>query len=154
MEDMKAILEGKEAIESFIYAGNARFTLLNTETGNRFTYEFRKPKEKRGSADLWFISVLTSPDFYTFIGSSVASQSQNMFGNRHSYHHSRKTKVTMNAQSVRTIMWFIKALDEDRIPSNVEVWHEGRCGRCGRPLTVPESIALGLGSICAQKENS
>ena len=152
MNDMKATLPNKDRIESFIYAGNARFTLHNKETGNRFTYEFRKPKEKRGSADLWFVSVLTSPDRYTFIGTSVASKSQNMFGNVHSYHHSCKSSITRNAQSVRTIMWFIKALDENRIPSQVEVWHEGRCGKCGRPLTVPESIESGLGPICANKE--
>ena len=31
-----------------------------------------------------------------------------------------------------------------------EVWHEGRCGKCGRVLTVPESLILGLGPECAQ----
>jgi hypothetical protein len=29
------------------------------------------------------------------------------------------------------------------------VWHEGRCGRCGRKLTVPESIESGFGPECA-----
>ena len=27
--------------------------------------------------------------------------------------------------------------------------HEGRCGRCGRKLTVPESIESGFGPECA-----
>ena len=27
-------------------------------------------------------------------------------------------------------------------------WHEGRCGRCGRKLTVPESIEAGYGPEC------
>lgn len=35
------------------------------------------------------------------------------------------------------------------LPSQIEVWHEGRCGACGRRLTVPESIANGLGPVCA-----
>lgn len=34
------------------------------------------------------------------------------------------------------------------IPPSLEVWHEGRCGRCGRALTVPESIASGIGPVC------
>jgi len=28
------------------------------------------------------------------------------------------------------------------------VFHEGACGRCGRTLTVPESIASGFGPEC------
>lgn len=37
----------------------------------------------------------------------------------------------------------------NELPDKVEVWHEGRCGACGRRLTVPESIAQGLGPVCA-----
>lgn len=32
----------------------------------------------------------------------------------------------------------------------IEVWHEGRCGRCARRLTVPESILIGIGPECAE----
>lgn len=31
------------------------------------------------------------------------------------------------------------------------VHHEGRCGRCGRRLTVPSSIEYGLGPVCLAK---
>src|ERR1019366_4832357 len=34
------------------------------------------------------------------------------------------------------------------LPANLEVWHEGKCGRCGRKLTVPESIERGIGPEC------
>jgi hypothetical protein len=33
----------------------------------------------------------------------------------------------------------------------VEFWHEGKCCRCGRKLTVPASIASGIGPECATK---
>ena len=32
-----------------------------------------------------------------------------------------------------------------------DVHHEGRCGRCGRPLTVPESLEVGIGPDCAEQ---
>lgn len=32
----------------------------------------------------------------------------------------------------------------------VRVWHTGRCGRCAKELSVPESIATGLGPVCAK----
>ena len=33
-----------------------------------------------------------------------------------------------------------------------DVHHEGKCGKCGRPLTVPESVKTGLGPICSGKK--
>lgn len=33
----------------------------------------------------------------------------------------------------------------------IEFWHEGSCGVCGRKLTVPESVAAGIGPECAGK---
>jgi hypothetical protein len=44
-----------------------------------------------------------------------------------------------------------KARYAGRIPETVEIWHEGRCCRCGRRLTVPESIYAGIGPDCAGK---
>jgi hypothetical protein len=37
------------------------------------------------------------------------------------------------------------------MPDGVVIWHEGRCGRCGRRLTVPESIESGYGPECIGK---
>ena len=31
-----------------------------------------------------------------------------------------------------------------------EMLHEGRCGRCARRLTVPASVASGIGPECAK----
>jgi hypothetical protein len=30
------------------------------------------------------------------------------------------------------------------------VWHEGSCARCGKKLTVPESIESGFGPECVK----
>ncbi len=39
----------------FILAGNALFTVQNTDTGNRFTFKVRKPNDTKPH----FVSVLT-----------------------------------------------------------------------------------------------
>jgi hypothetical protein len=44
--------------------------------------------------------------------------------------------------------WFWDRLRNGNLPEQVEVHHEGRCGRCGRALTVPESIESGFGPEC------
>jgi hypothetical protein len=37
------------------------------------------------------------------------------------------------------------------LPNIVEVHHNGHCARCGRMLTVPESLYTGFGPDCAQQ---
>jgi hypothetical protein len=32
--------------------------------------------------------------------------------------------------------------------TNLEFWHSSKCSRCGRPLTVADSISAGMGNIC------
>ena len=36
------------------------------------------------------------------------------------------------------------------LPAHIHFYHLGRCGKCGRKLTNPESINRGLGPKCAE----
>lgn len=47
--------------------------------------------------------------------------------------------------------WFWRTLTSGReFPAGFEFWHEGRCARCSRRLTVPESVASGFGPECVK----
>ena len=139
-----AILKHSDAIK-FIFAGNATVTILNTKTGNRFTYNIKKLKTSTDENPLFFIKVLTGPDVYTFIGSMYKDKK---------YRHSQKSKISENAQSVKVFNYVVLKLIENKLDECVEIWHEGKCGRCGRQLTVPESIETGLGPECVKMINS
>lgn len=65
--------------------------------------------------------------------------------------HGKKSKIGKDAPSAKAFAWAWPYLAAATIPPNAEVWHEGRCGRCGRALTVPESIASGIGPVCEEK---
>lgn len=130
----------KESIRPFILAGNAIFTIQNEKTGGRFTFKVAT-KKNDPTAPHW-VRVLTGPDntdHYTFMGT--------IFG-MENYVHSRKSNLTLHAQSVKVFLWFWNALSRNELPDCIKVYHEGRCGRCGRRLTVPESIENGLGPVC------
>ena len=53
--------------------------------------------------------------------------------------------------SFQAFAWFLASLSRPgtELPEQLEFWHAGRCGRCGRRLTVPASIASGFGPECA-----
>jgi hypothetical protein len=124
--------------KDFVKAGKAIFTLENEATGNRFTYKVKKCNDK----DIWFVSVLNGPDNYhnyMYLGT--------IFGN--DFRSTAKARVSKDALSFKAFAWLNLYLNSDKdLPEGVHVHHEGRCGRCGKRLTVPESIKSGFGPEC------
>jgi len=138
------LASGPDALK-FALAGNARLTLVSQRTGTRFTFRIKAKDVRKGEAPgaPWFVALLAGQDndtAYTFLGT--------IFNDR-AYRHSRKSNVTPDAPSAKGFAWAWSFLAKGELPPGCEVWHEGRCGRCGRALTVPGSIALGLGPECA-----
>ena len=122
----------------FIFGGNALFTVKNIKTENRFTFKVIKHKKE----DIFFVKVLTNPDMYEFIGSIRKGTD---------YKHSSKSRISDDAQSVKVFGYLVNKLNTNTLPEFIQIWHEGRCGRCGRTLTVPESIESGFGKYCLNK---
>ena len=48
----------------FIFAGKSTFTVINTQTDNRFTFSLKISK----TSNLFFVKVLSGPETYTYIG--------------------------------------------------------------------------------------
>jgi hypothetical protein len=130
--------------KEFALAGNAVITLESENTGNRFTYKITRADDNH---NLFFVKLLVGPDNtadYSYIG-CYYSDSQY-------FHPNKKYKeIDRNVwpASMRAIYYFFKNIDN--IPSKLHVYHEGKCGRCGRRLTTPESILLGFGPECVNK---
>ena len=144
MDELKiGRLEKPEDAQRFIFAGNATVTLRSTKTGNRFTYKVQKSDDGK----VHFVKVLTGPENttdFTYMG---------LFGRGGTYFHGKKEKTPISPDAPCAKAWgfFVDCLDGLTFPNTLEVWHEGRCCRCGRLLTVPESVRLGIGPECAGK---
>lgn len=130
-----------DAIRRYALAGRAVFTLVSKRTGTRFTYRVTRSTD---DSPRHFVSVLTGPDQYTYLG-TVFEKSR--------YEHGRKSTIGTDAPSAQAFDWFWNVSLAERQLGAVEVYHAGRCGRCGRELTTVESVTLGLGPVCATKEH-
>jgi hypothetical protein len=62
----------------------------------------------------------------------------------------KKSKISGDAQSVKVFNYVSRKLKSNELPEFIEIWHEGKCGRCGRTLTVPTSIESGMGPECSK----
>lgn len=138
---------------SFLTAGNATFTVTSKRTGTRFTYRVRSTDSDRPQ---YFVSVLTGPDNdrdYTYAGTLSVVRPGVKARSTLKARQTPGSKVAADAPSWRGFCWLLGALDgaPGAIDSQATVHHVGRCGRCGRALTVPESIESGLGPVCAEK---
>lgn len=122
----------------YILGGKAKITLVSTKSGCRFTFRIRA-KEVEENRTLYFVSVLTGPENtsdFSFLGTIF---------NGERYAHGSRSKIAPDAPSAKAFSWLWSHLASE----DVEVWHSGRCGRCNRELTTPESIERGIGPVCA-----
>ena len=150
-DEMAGAISDITSLRRFLLAGHAIITVKSKKTESRFTFKFSRPDEEPQSTKerpIW-VSVLAGADNqgdYAYLG-TVWIDAQGVWA----YRHGKKSRVAETAPSVVGAKWFITILQRDptKLFENAEVWHEGRCGRCGRRLTVPESIATGFGPECA-----
>lgn len=130
--------------KDFLLAGRAIFTVTNGK-GDRYTYRVAAKKDE-GKPAVYFAGVLAGSNNesdYRYIGIVDAGMMR-----------LRATKRGLDPKSTafRALDWVLMIVDGKRaLPEGYTLQHAGRCGRCGRLLTVPESIETGLGPECAGK---
>lgn len=135
-------IESAKDAKKFILGGNAYFTLVSKKTQTRFTYHVNLSD----NGQLYFVSVLNGPDNwsnYKYVG--------HMFNTSLLFNVGKKCKISPTSPSIKAFAWVWLKLLKGEMPESLEVWHEGKCGRCGRKLTVPSSIAQGFGPECITK---
>lgn len=140
---MNAKLTDPKQIKEFILAGDALFTVENRDTGNHYTYRVRA--SERTNFAYRFVSVLHGPENenakdYSYIG---------MISPTGRLTRTRAVHISPDAQSVKAFNWLWERIRAGKgLPEQVEFWHAGKCGRCGRVLTVPSSVESGIGPEC------
>lgn len=142
-------LTDPEVCRAFLLAGHARLTLASQRTGARYTFEVVRAREERNGRRPWFVRTLVGADNERdYVHLAIIGDHDNerlprrLVPGRH---------VPASDKRLAAFAFLLRCLDAGRLHADLEVWHEGRCGRCGRTLTVPSSVATGLGPECAQR---
>jgi len=137
------ITDSRDALR-FVYAGRALFTIVSRKTGQRFTFKVNAPHDDKESP-MRFVKVLNGTDNtsdYLYLGFLTLNRMGKLAAGK---------KGRGTAPSYRALSWTLRQLAKGKMPEDLEFLHSGRCGACGRTLTVPESIKSGLGPVCAGK---
>jgi hypothetical protein len=143
---MSSYLLDLEKSKRFILAGKSTFTVVSKTTQKRYTYKIGSNDTKT----VFFVSYLNGSDNntdYKYLGTIFKDNPT-----PYKYFHSRK-KTDPKSVVNKTFEWVYNTIQSYNVSNfdKIEFWHECKCGRCGRKLTVPNSIESGLGSVCSKK---
>ena len=125
----------QEALD-FIFSGKAVVTLTSATTGTHFTF---KLSEKDG--EIFFVKHLFGPDNswngeWAFLGFIEADgegvPTSTLIAGR---------KGKPDAPSFKALSWALAHLNRGNIPAELTIQHNDACGKCGRELTDPISVA-------------
>ena len=142
-------------IEVFTTAGKATITLQNLKSGKHFTYKVEAPRKRTPmggykadiKAAVRFVKVLVGQNNegdFSFIGCLFFQADGSWI-----YRPSKKSDISPEAPSQKAFNFAWK--NKHQLPPSLVIFHEGKCGRCAKPLTVPASIESGFGPECITK---
>ena len=134
--------------KAFVLAGDATFTVALPD-GGHYTYRVQHIKANDRWPESYFVKLLTGPDnesSYTYMGKLDPVSSLTHTTAKSAYRDDSLVVRLLNRVLAR--VW---ANDHAAYETHgYRTHHEGRCGRCGRKLTVPSSIESGIGPECAR----
>lgn len=139
-EYAKSVLDALD--QKDMLAGEAIITARSRKTGKHYTYRVRR-NEDRGL--IWFVDALTGPDNtrnYTRLG---------FIGIDGIYRHGKWSPLDFNDARNKVFAWLWERVRAGRDSKSLDLMHNGRCARCGRTLTTPESLETGLGPVCSAR---
>jgi len=132
----------------FVIAGDAIFT-IETPDNKHYTFRVSKVAANDRWSDSWFVKMLTGPDNtsdYTYVGKLDYYTGQVLMTTRSKLSNDSYPMKLLNRVLAR--VW-----NDDHSAYEAHGYkthHEGRCGRCGRLLTVPSSVQSGIGPECSR----
>jgi hypothetical protein len=141
--------------KDFVLAGKSIFTIeLNEEFSKKYQphYTFKislKFNDDGSAVGPYFVSALTGPD--NWANYSYVGVLDDKTGKVRTTAKSKWKEDTFPMKLLNRVLNRIWYNDTAAIiESGFNVHHEGKCGRCGRLLTVPSSIESGIGPECSK----
>lgn len=144
--DYRAGFIAQDKAFEFMLAGKSEFILHSTKTNEDFKFKLDKKDSKYNAGEfIYFVSLKVGRiDQYAGV----------MWFNSNTSEFNFKEKVDgpVKASSVeiRSLLFVLNKLYKEDTVQYLEVYHVGKCGRCGKKLTTPESILTGLGPSCSK----
>lgn len=131
----------KIVIDSETNTKGSVITVRSKRTGKDYTFKIKRSKYR----NTWYTHVYVEKEYLRFVHIGTYFKGK-IF----------KKRVHVNTPASLAIEWVLRNIDRemfDSVRNNVELFHIGKCIKCGKALTDSESIERGLGPVCAGSVN-
>jgi hypothetical protein len=138
--------------KDWVLAGRAVFTIqqpAGAPEKPHYTFKVKRVEPNGQWPEAFFVKLLTRPNNqtdFTYIGKLTKATGQTKTTGK-----SVKFEGSYPLRLLNRTLARVWANDNVAFEKHgYHVHHEGRCARCGKPLTVPESIETGFGPECSK----
>lgn len=138
------IIKQENAIE-FILAGNSEFILHSTKTNDDFRFLITANDRKEV---LYFVNMIIGSQ-KIYAGYIKLNKETQEFD----FKQGEKGKIQGNELSIRSLLFVLNKLNKGETVGNLEVYHVGKCGCCGKELYEQADIMIGLHKKCNKNNN-
>lgn len=148
---MKKSISHSKALD-FMRAGKATMTIQSKVTETYFTFHFTKPKHDEENSD----EVIKSKDIPVWVSLKTNHDNAHgsmfigtIFGNK--FYHSKKSRIGKDAKSILAFTYWFNSLvlNKEENLNLIDLYHAGKCMKCDRKLTTPDSVEEGIGPVCS-----
>jgi len=142
MEEQLYILE-YEKLQDFMLGGKADFVIVNKNNEHRINYIIKKFPYNDNKFKVSYKSHIKIDIGY------IVLESQNIISFQSIDFKHLAILSKERAETFKGLFNFVFV--RNMIPNNVSVCYTGRCSICGRKLTDPEYIRIGIGKKCLEE---
>lgn len=128
-----------EDILLHLSGGRAHISIVSKKTHTHFTYRVVRAKEERHKYLIW-VRVE-----HKYILAVIWDNKERKFI------YNPKTCIPKEWRRYKAIVWMWRYIINKRMPDGMFVYRDERCRSCGKRLTNPESIKLGIGPECIKR---
>jgi len=138
--DYKLDVNDVQNLKNNILAGKCIITIQSTETLKHYTFKIKKSKQP--DKNIHFIYVFADGDKYIYF--ATIFNEKDLATTKNS-----KMKKDSTCFLAFRYLWLNILAGNVKNLNKLNIFHSGKCNRCGKTLTEPESIKRGLGPYCA-----
>ena len=126
-------------VYTHVLGGRAHFSIVSKKTNTHFTYRIvRSPKYK------WLFAVWVKDDKkYKYVGT--------WNGKTLKFYWNPKKSIPRSWKRYQGFVWVWRHVVNRQMPTETFVYRDERCRACGKRLTNPKSIKLGIGPECIKR---
>jgi len=121
----------------------APFTIKSMKTGKDYTFKISQVPFKEKS----FIHIKVEKGYLNFGYVGYFSKDGNIVRRN----KEKNVLETISTPAATAVAWLLRQLRDskyDLLSNSVEIYHLGKCLKCGKTLTDVDSIEYGLGPVC------